>query len=132
VVGLVAPFDGKRRAVLTALLNGSSKSMAAAGAGVTPRSVQLWEKADEAFRNAVAAAEQIGFAGVIESELYRRALAGQEDRGSMRALEMVVKSRDAAYREKSQISLEVVQRAEETHRRLVDGWNSAPAVESAG
>ena len=122
---LLSPFDGRRRAFLTGLLNGRSRSMAAAGAGITLRSIQLWEKADPAFREASITAEQIGFAGVIESELYRRALAGQEDRGSMRALELIVKSRDAAYREKSQVTLDVVQRAEEAGLRFVEGWEAA-------
>ncbi len=131
VMRLIAPFDGRRRAVLTALLNGSSKSMAAVSAGVTTRSVQLWEKADEGFQNAVALAERIGFACIIESELYRRALAGAEDRGSMRALEMVVKSRDAAYREKAQVTLDVVHRAEDNLHRLTAGWDSDSESDTA-
>lgn len=130
-MGLIAPFDGRRRAVLTALLNGSSKSMAAASAGVTTRSVQLWERADEDFRNAVTLAERIGFACVIENELYRRALAGAEDRGSMRALEMVVKSRDVAYREKAQLALHVAHRAEENLHRLTAGWDSDSGSDTA-
>jgi hypothetical protein len=125
VVELISPFDGRKRAFLVGLLNGRSRSMAAAGAGITLRTIQLWEKSDPGFRDASVSAEQIGFAGVIESELYRRALAGHSDRGSMRALELVVKSRDASYREKSQITLDVVQRAEEAGQRLVSGWESS-------
>lgn len=80
VVAILRPFDGKRRAFLVGLLNGRSRSRAAAGSGITLRIIQLWEKADATFREASITAEQIG-AGVIESELNRRALAGQEDRG---------------------------------------------------
>ncbi len=129
---LISPFDGKRRAFLVGLLNGRSRTMAAAGAGVTVRCIQLWTRADDEFREAARTAEHLGFAGVIESELYRRALAGEKDRGSMRALELVVKSRDAAYREKAQVTLDVVQHAEEALHRVVDGWDDDSPTAPAG
>ncbi|MBK7124746.1 MAG: hypothetical protein IPH65_02300 [Dehalococcoidia bacterium] len=85
-------FDGRRRAFLVALLNGYSKGAAASSIGVTARAVQLWAKRDECFAEAVRYCEDIGFASVIETELYRRALAGTADKGSVRALELVLKS----------------------------------------
>lgn len=45
----------------------------------------------------------------------------------MRALELIVKSRDAAYREKSQVTLDVVQRAEEAGHRWIAGWDAEPS-----
>ncbi len=122
VADLLRPFDGRKRAFLASLLNGKSKTMAAAGIGVTPRCTQQWAAKDGSFAEAVELAERIGFAGVVESELYRRALAGAEDRGSMRALELVVKSRDASYREKQQVQMDIIVQARESQARLVAGW----------
>lgn len=120
---LLRPFDGRRRVFLVALLNGYSKAMAAANAGVTPRCAQLWAKRDPEFGGAVAMAQHFGFASVVEPELYRRAFAGPKDRGSMRALELILKARDPSYREKQQVELDVIHRAEEATRRLIDGWD---------
>ena len=100
---MLVEFDGRRRAFLVALLNGYSKRAAASSVGVTARAVQLWAKKDERFAEAVRYCEDIGFAAVIETELYRRAVAGTDDRSSMRALEMVLKSRRPEYRDKPQV-----------------------------
>ena len=97
-----AEFSGRKQIFLTALLNGQSRSMAATAAGVTTRATQYWASKDHTFARAAKEAAQYGFATVIEPELYRRALAGVDDRSSMRALEMIVKQRDPSYREKSQ------------------------------
>jgi len=122
VARVLAPFLGRKRAFLVRLLNGWSKRAAATGAGVSVRTTQLWAKADGEFAESVAFCESVGFSTVIESELYRRALAGVADRGSMRALELVVKSRAPEYREKAQIQLDVIQQASEASARLVAGW----------
>ena len=101
VAHALAPFEGRKRAFLVRLLNGRSKRAAAAGAGISVRATQLWAKADRDFAEAVAFCGEVGFATVIEDELYRRALAGPSDSGSMRALELVAKSRDPRYRDRT-------------------------------
>ncbi|MFN0147332.1 MAG: hypothetical protein ACKVT1_12540 [Dehalococcoidia bacterium] len=100
VARILAPFEGRKRAFLVRLLNGRSKRAAAAGVGISVRATQLWAKADPDFAEAVAFCKEVGFATVIEDELYRRALAGSQDSGSMRALELVAKSRDPRYRDR--------------------------------
>ena len=101
VAELIQPFGARQRGFLVRLLNGYSKGMAASAVGVSVRATQLWAKKNRAFAEAVSECEQVGFATVIESELYRRALGGVEDRGSMRALELVLKSRSSDYRDGS-------------------------------
>ncbi len=103
ITEVLVEFDGRRRAFLVALLNGYSKGAAAASVGVTARAVQLWAKKDDLFAEAVRYCEDIGFTAVIETELYRRAVAGTDDRSSMRALELVLKSRRSEYRDKGHL-----------------------------
>lgn len=111
ITEVLVEFDGRRRAFLVALLNGYSKGAAAASVGVTARAVQLWAKRDERFSEAVRYCEDIGFAVGIEAELYRRAVAGTDDRSSMRALEMVLKSRDPKYRDKGTLAMDTLAEA---------------------
>lgn len=99
IAALIAPWTGRRRVFLVGLLNGLSKTKAAIRAGVTVRSTQLWAKGDAEFAEAVAACENVGVATVLEAELYRRALAGPEDSGSIRALELVLRARCPDYRD---------------------------------
>jgi hypothetical protein len=94
---ILGPFDGRRRAFLTALLNGRSRRAAAARIGVSIRCTQLWAQKDPDFAAAVEACDGIGFGAVIEDRLYKRAL-DRSDPGSARCLEMVVKARDPRYR----------------------------------
>lgn len=129
LIGLLKPFNNRARAVLVALLRGYSKGMAATHAGIAEATLANWERAQPAFREATVSAYQAGFRRVFEPELYRRAMAGTEDRGSMRALELVTKARDSAYRDKAQMQLEVVHRAAESMGKLVAGW-SEPAPET--
>lgn len=100
IAALLAPWNGRRRAYLVALLNGCSKRQAAARAGVTPRACQLWAKANPAFQRAVSACLDIGLGTVVEPELYARAL-DREHKGSLRALELVLRSRSEDYRRAS-------------------------------
>lgn len=105
VADVLAPFGARKRAFLVRLLNGWSKKAAAAGAGVSVRTTQLWAKAELEFADAVHFCEEAGFASVVESELYRRAFAGAKDKGSMRALELVLKSRSPKYRDAKRDSI---------------------------
>lgn len=132
ISGLLAPFTGRARVALIALLRGASQGMAGAAVGIAPETMRLWQRQDPAFAEAVKSAQAWGFSATFESELYSRALAGREDRGSMRALEMVVKARDAAYRDKTQTTIEVIARAAGAVGQLAGGWQdvSAPTFDA--
>lgn len=122
ITGLLGPFNTRARVILIHLLKGYSRGMASTVAGVSESTLESWEKRDPEFREATVRAYQMGFRRTFEPELYRRAMAGSDDRGSMRALELVTKARDASYREKSQVAMEVVHRAGESMAKMVNGW----------
>lgn len=128
LTGLLRPFEGSARAILVALLGGQNRRMAALSGGVTGTTMREWIQRDRAFAEAVSLAEDIGLAGTFESELYRRAMAGTEDKGSIRALEMVLKARSADYREKAQVSMEVTHRAASAGQAMIEGYT--PAADS--
>jgi hypothetical protein len=130
--GLCQPFSGRARTVLLALLQGWSRTQAAAFAGVTDSAVRQWGQQDRAFSEAVEAAQSLGFARGPESELYKRAFAGEEDRGSMRALELIIKARSPEYREKVQTRLDVVHHAERMMGAMADGWRDDTLPSSNG
>ena len=125
ITGLLRPFNTRARSVLVSLLRGYSLGMAAAAAGISTDSVALWGRNEPSFAHAVVQARDLGFRRTQEPELYRRAMAGEGDRGSMRALELIVKARDSAYREKSQIAMEITHKAGESLTRLVGGYVEA-------
>jgi len=129
LAGLIGPWNTRARVILIHLLKGYSRGMASTQAGVSEDALANWEKAHPAFREATVYAYQMGFRRTFEPELYRRAMAGTEDRGSMRALELVTKARDSAYRDKAQMQLEVTHRAVESMGKLVAGW-SEPSPET--
>ena len=128
IIGLVSPWRGRARSVLLALLQGATRGGAATVAGVPLRAVEKWCRDQADFRRAVEIAQGWGFAATYERELHERAM-DRKDRGSARLLEMVVKSRDAAYRDKSTLQLEVVQRAQEAVQELSAGWASVDEQE---
>ena len=136
IVGLLEPFNGRARAALIALLRGASRTQAAVAAGIDIDTMRGWERKHEQFATATATCANWGFATVFERELMSRALAGADDRGSMRALELIIKARDASYREKQQIQMEHIIRARAAQDTLVAGWQAydaevlpAPALE---
>jgi hypothetical protein len=129
VRGVLTPFNGRARTFLLALLRGASRTRASMAAGVDIDTVRAWEKREEEFRKASSRCANLGFASVFEAELESRAMAGPDDRGSMRALELVVKARGPEYREKSQLAIDVQVRAQEATHSLGGGWQhviSAP------
>lgn len=121
VAGFVAPFQGRARIALEALLKGHTRGMAAVAAGVSARTLQRWAQEDPKLGEAIEAAQEAGFSRVYEAELYDRAL-DRSDRGSIRALELVAKSRSAAYRDKAQGRLDVVHHVGQQLRGHVGGW----------
>lgn len=129
--GLLRPFNGRARHILVSLLRGYSQRMAASAAGIDPETLRRWGVRHPEFALAVKQSEQLGFSRVFERELYNRALAGPDDRGSMRALELVTKSRAPEYREKQQVHMEVVHRAQAAMTGAFGGWDAADNVSDA-
>lgn len=106
IAGTLQPFNGRARTILLALLEGRSALAAAARAGVSTAAVDGWRR-DPEFSDAFDLCYSMGSAH-FEDELVQRALAGPDDRGSMRALELVVKARNPEYRDKAQVQMGVV------------------------
>ena len=127
--GLLAPWNGRARVALLALLNGQSLRMAAITAGMSVETLRRMRAAEPEYQRACQQAEDVGFGRVFESELYDRAL-DREDRGSMRALELVVKARSADYREKAQLQLSVVHAAQDSIS-AAGGWKQLPEGEES-
>jgi hypothetical protein len=121
LVGLLQPFNTRARHVLVSLLRGYSRDMAATAIGMTHEGLRGWGKRHPEFAEAMTKASQMGFSKVFEGELYRRALAGPDDRGSMRALELVAKSRSSAYRDKSQHQVDVIHHAQAATEQAFGG-----------
>ena len=107
LAGLIGGFNGRARRVLLSLLGGASLLQAAAGAALSRGTLDNWRQADAAFQRAVGLWLDLGSA-LYEGELHSRALAGPDDRGSMRALELVVKARNPDYRDKAQVQMGVI------------------------
>ena len=125
--GLLRTFadraGGNGEAIALGLMAGMSVRRAALASGITAEALYAWMKSDPELRRAVLAAEAIG-AARFEAELERRALAGADDRGSVRALELVVKARMPEYRDKTQVQMDVVHKAESAVLDIVGDWRS--------
>lgn len=107
------------------LVRGMSRRMACNRAGISQEKLIGWCKADKELATLLVHCEQLG-TGVFEHELFRRALAGDEDKGSMRALEMVAKARMPEYRDKVQQQIDVVHHATQAMDSAIDGWQGQP------
>lgn len=107
ISGLLDGFSGRARRVCLLLLGGASLLQAAAGAALSRGTLDNWRQGNAAFQRAVGLCLDLGSA-LYEGELHSRALAGPDDRGSMRALELVVKARNPDYRDKAQIQMGVL------------------------
>ena len=107
ISGLLDGFNGRARRVCLLLLGGASLLQAAAGAALSRGTLDNWRQGNAAFQRAVGLCLDLGSA-LYEGELHSRALAGPDDRGSMRALELVVKARNPDYRDKQQIQMGVL------------------------
>lgn len=131
MIGLVLEAERragpKCRAVATQLLRGLPKSMATAAAGVSNNQIERWAEADRTLGDVLQQLESAGIARCLESELYRRATAGPSDRGSMRALELALKSRKAEYRDKQQMTLTVVASARQADASLLAEYIEDPS-----
>lgn len=105
--GLIGRFNGRARRVLFALLEGKSLAQASAIAVIGRDTLDNWRRNVQEFGYAVTLCHDLGSA-LYEGELHSRALAGPDDRGSMRALELVVKARNPDYRDKAQVQMGVI------------------------
>lgn len=102
------------------LVAGRPKSAVAVQAfGMTARRFEALLKADATLNALIEFAGDIGLAR-FEAELHDRALAGAGDRGSPRALEMVLKRHFPEYRDKAQVEMTHILRAAEA-------WSGATA-----
>lgn len=124
IAGRLSPFNGRARVFLSALLGGASIKAGAIMASLSTNTIDRWRKDHPEFKQAVEDCLNAGFATVIEAELYRRALAGSDDRGSMRALELIVRARAPEYREQRDTKLSVMVQAADTMSSLVAGWQA--------
>lgn len=110
-------------AIARALIGGQPPYMAALNGGISHTELQRRRKADPELSEAYSTAENIGIACTIEAELHRRAMAGPEDRGSMRALELALKSRRADYRDRQQVETTHIIRASEAADAYAGDWH---------
>ncbi len=118
MVGLVQRIEAHAgalgRLVAIQLLKGHAKYKACARAGTSENVFFRHVAAGNAeLLDLLTQCERIGFSRTFEAELFSRALAGPEDRGSARLLEVALKQRDPSYRDKSDVSVTVVQQARE-------------------
>ena len=107
MAGLIGRFNGRARRVCLRLLGGASLLQAAAAAGIGRTTLDDWRQRELEYQRIVSLCLDLGSA-LYEGELHSRALAGPDDRGSMRALELVVKARNPDYRDKAQIQMGVL------------------------
>lgn len=110
------------------LLLGYSRTMAVVGSGVPIRTMNDHCMRDQQLSAALSECENIGFSR-HEAELYRRAHAGAEDRGSGRMLEMILKARGPQYREKYQVEHQHILAAEQATGAALAGWRAAGALD---
>lgn len=121
-VGLVERLGGRERGiqlqkVAIRLVQGWPRSLAIVGSGLSDAALRHECQKDPLVSRTLAQLEDAGFQSKFVTELYRRAMAGTDDRGSVRALEMVVKARDVSYQEKSALHLHVIAEAEASIER---------------
>lgn len=111
------------------MLRGLSMRQASFRAGVSDQTVRDWVRKDPELRRAVLDLE--GWrAATVEDEVTRRAFAGSEDRGSMRALELLAKATMPEYRDKHQVELTVRHAAEQAQSAATSGWKRDDSASS--
>ena len=111
------------------LIGGFSFEGAAVLAGLSARNAETYRRKYPDIAELLAECEQLGFQ-LYETELMRRALAGSGDRNSARLLEIVLKARRAEYRDRQQVSIDVMHRAESHHSAIVAGWDANTPTDS--
>lgn len=107
------------------LLRGFPRQLALVGSGISIVQLNRMCKADPEFAADILACEESGFASGPLYELYRRAMAGAEDRGSLRALEIIVKARMPEYGEKFAHEHRLIRDAEDSITRAGATYEAA-------
>lgn len=125
ICGLIAPYSRKARNLLIDLVSGSTLTTARARQVLPQASFDYWRDNWPEYRAAVDACYELGTLR-FEDELRRRALAGIDDKASMRALELIAKSRNADYRDRAQQDMAIVA-ALGTVLQSARGWRALPA-----
>ena len=111
--GLLCSFEPRASAVLAALLSGKSPQGAAASVMLTRPAVDHWRRHVPEFAAAYDTCLDLGFALNYEAEAESRALAGDDDRGSVRLLERMLIARGGEmYRDKSEVVTRHIQGAD--------------------
>lgn len=111
------------------LLQGWPRSMAVLGTGMSEPQLRDLCKRDSVIREILTNCEEAGFNSRIVTELYDRALAGKDDRGSLRALEIVAKSRGPQFNEKVAHTHHLAREAESSRMAQTSGWQNEDAGE---
>lgn len=98
---------------------------------MSPAELKAKLNADPALREAYEVAESMAIAP-LEDELRSRALAGADDRGSMRALEIALKAADPRYRDAASLQLTVVGAASRAEADVQNRWQPAEIAAPSG
>lgn len=121
-IGLVrrafALYGTRAAALVASLLAGATFRSACVHAGVSVGTVQQHREKDPVFHELCAAAWDAGFQ-LLEDELVQRALNGADDKGSIRALELALKSRDPNYRDQRTVDVTLRAAAANARQRVV-------------
>lgn len=104
------------------LAQGWPRSMAVIGSGLSQPQLRDLCRRDDRVSGLLQELEEAGFAMRWEGELYRRAMAGKDDRGSMRALEILLKQRDPSYHDKYSVEHHLRVEADKSMRLGGGGW----------
>lgn len=105
-------------AAVYSLTNGCTYRSACVRAGLKQPTFEKLRQTDPAFNDIVTAAWDAGFV-LLEDELVMRALAGSDDRGSIRALELALKSRDPNYRDQRTVDVTLRAAAANARQRVI-------------
>jgi hypothetical protein len=119
--GLTRGRIEREKVAILGLARGETRRTMAIRLGMGVSALEGYIARDGELREAVEFAEAIAIQP-LEAELRSRALAGAEDKGSIRALEISLKKLDPAYRDNQQIQLTLVQGAARAQSSVQDRW----------
>ena len=120
--GLLGSRGEREKIAILGLARGETRRTMAIRLGVGVSYLDGYIARDGELREAVEFAEAIAIQP-LEAELRSRALAGADDKGSIRALEISLKKLDPAYRDNQQIQLTLVQGAARAQSTVQDRWS---------
>ncbi len=119
--GLLRSRNSREKAAILGMAKGEGRRSAAIRLGISPIELYNLMNEDPDLREAIEFAEAIAIAQP-EGELRRRALAGNDDRGSMRALEIYLKRHDPAYRDAPSTQITLVNEASRAQASVQSRW----------